>query len=157
MEYISYDYNNVKCSFDYRNLILKIGESTIQYNVTDCNDKSRLYLIFSKSCNLCCDYCFQKHDVKTQFNSSCSEEIFLVLDQIIDKYEDIVLFGGEPLLKANYKIIKEILSKYKYKQFIIFSNGTFDQEYLDLLVDYKNNIKMVILTLDGPKEEHNSV
>lgn len=148
MEYIS---------FDYKDLILKIGESTIQYNVTDFNDKSRLYLIFSKACNLCCDYCFQKHDAKNQLNSSCSEEIFLVLNQIIDKYEDVVLFGGEPLLKINYEIIKEMLSKYKYKQFIIFSNGTFDQEYLDLLVDYKDNIKMVILTLDGPREEHDSV
>lgn len=157
MNTINFNVGENNCYFDYKNLALKIGEHKIDFNIIESNEKSRLYLIFSKTCNLCCDYCFQKNDDKRINAIEKSTRIYEILDQVIDKYDDIVLFGGEPLLETNYKIIENIFFKYPHKDYIIFSNGTFEKSYIHLLEKYRKSIKGIILTLDGPKATHDLV
>lgn len=98
-----------------------------------------------------------KNDRKNFVVQYQDDEILKIIDNVVDQYEIIVLFGGEPLLKENYHIICQLFEQYKNKKFVIFTNGTFDPDYLELLTSNKEIIQAVLVSLDGNRELHNKI
>ena len=114
----------------------------------------------SMECNLNCPYCYEDNDQHKSHKVLSEKHLDVIFDFILHKKMGnprIMIFGGEPLLKTNYKIIEKILKFGQMNNFqiVITTNGTtLNDEYLNLLSDYKENLQVQI-TLDGNKEEHN--
>lgn len=109
------------------------------------------------SCNMGCDYCYQKN--RRSSNKLISEkELENIFHFITQKNPTTIeLFGGEPLQKKNRKIISKIFSfckRYEYP-LTITTNGLDLYDYLDLLVIYHRYILRVTTTLDGVERVHN--
>lgn len=141
-------------NFDPVSLSLSDGVRTSRFQAHLKSSEGKLYLIFSKACNLRCPYCFQRKDEK-----SCKvisfHEVATTIRFFQSSIKEIVLFGGEPLLESNFNLISEILSRFDYLHFIIFTNGNFSSQFVRLLSDYCYCVNSVIITLDGSREIHN--
>lgn len=128
---------------------IKCGGKKYKYR-----DIFNIYIIFSYKCNMRCTYCFEE-------DKSFKKEIDIeYIDKVIDfslrNRTIITLYGGEPLLRKNYKKIKYLFQRIKPKQKIrIITNGVNINSYQKLLQEYKNNIIEIVVTIDGPKEIHN--
>lgn len=122
----------------------------------------RITLHVSNDCNLRCKYCYASGGNYTQkrimmsTNTALSFVDFCV--ENFDKIENIVFFGGEPML--NIPVMELICAKFKelhtedklkhLPNFAIITNGTiFNQKILSFL---KNNISIITVSIDGPKE-----
>lgn len=110
------------------------------------NNSLMIYL--TKTCNMACDYCYEKIPRIDEFMSV--NQLISILDNL-DKnvHQDIVFFGGEPLL--NWEIITEAC-KYRQKfnsdfEYSIGTNGALlDKEKIEFLIN--NNIRLR-LSYDG--------
>ena len=120
-----------------------------------------VYLIFSCECNLACTYCFE-HCADIISTRNLDTEILIkqyiaVMEELANLYEKlcVVLYGGEPLLYGNYKAIQKILEFCKKKKMDvrIVTNGTFREEYMELLSE-NEFVKDITITVDGNKEIH---
>lgn len=115
------------------------------------------YFKFNNMCNLKCSYCFQKNSSRSGFQRLSLTEYELLLDKVMEtaEFDRFVLFGGEPFIGINYENIRILLEKCVHKKICAFSNGTFDEKFIDLLYFYENEIEMITITLDGSPEIHN--
>lgn len=120
-------------------------------------------------CNLRCTYCFESNN---SLNSTTimSDGQLLSIFNFIDNHLEldlnseeksytaatISIFGGEPLLPANKKIIKKILefAKERKMEVRIVTNGTTIKYFYKLLMSYDNVI--IQITLDGAKPIHDT-
>ncbi len=132
------------------------------------NDRGRkrlsITLLPTYNCNFRCEYCFER-------NLQCNGEDWLngkmsfeMIDAIFTKLksakeggyklESIYLFGGEPLLRTNYDIVKRICDKAREIGMPIccISNGYDLDKYVDLIKEF--NFRYVQITIDGIGEEH---
>lgn len=115
----------------------------------------------SMECNLRCPYCYEDH-VQNESIKRLSEQqldvIFhYILNQKFNKKSKILIFGGEPLLSVNYKIVEKILrftQKHSFPVGITTNGTSLSTTYLDLFSKHKGNLAVQI-TLDGDKTEHN--
>lgn len=115
----------------------------------------------SMECNLRCPYCYEDH-VQNESIKRLSEQqldvIFhYILNQKFNKKSKILIFGGEPLLSVNYKIVEKILrftQKHSFPVGITTNGTSLRTTYLDLFSKHKGNLAVQI-TLDGDKTEHN--
>ncbi|MDD5922535.1 MAG: radical SAM protein [Eubacteriales bacterium] len=87
------------------------------------------------------------------------DSVFSQLKKYIDegrRIDSLYLFGGEPLLRTNRKIVEYICSNARKLGIPIscISNGYDLDEYIDLILDY--NFQTVQITIDGTKETHDS-
>lgn len=128
-------------------------------------------------CNLRCIYCFESGDQHKDMQLLTEEQLEAIFNHILqqsstfkelyDKAENkealityapkINLFGGEPLLKTNYEIVRKIFEfadKMKIPVKII-TNGTTIDYYYELLDKHKHNLSMQI-TLDGDQAVHDT-
>lgn len=120
-----------------------------------------VYLILSCECNLACTYCFERcTDVISMKNLDTEiliKQYIASMEQLANLYEKVcvVLYGGEPLLYQNYKSIQKILefAQKKKMDIRIVTNGTFQEEYIELLSE-NEFIKDITITVDGNKEIH---
>lgn len=118
-------------------------------------------IMLTFACNLNCGYCFEKVTMgKTErLLEDNIRKICSFIDKKIDKnnsqYSRVALTGGEPLLIANRKYVKEILeyTKTRNLKLHIVTNGTTLLEYAEMLKDYE--IDFIQVTIDGPEEIHN--
>jgi len=112
-------------------------------------------------CNLKCTYCYQ--DSIKRDNVSIDKNVVDKIFEIIKNFsysnnkifKTIQLFGGEPFLPENYKIIKYILNIGKelgYK-FAVSTNGVCLDQYISLLKP--KFFKGIQITLDGIENVHN--
>ena len=115
----------------------------------------------SMECNLACPYCYEISDQNKAIKRLSIKQLNVIFNYILNqkhnKKTKILIFGGEPLLKANYEIIEKILKFGQMNNFQvgITTNGTtLNSEYLKLLSKYRNNLSVQI-TFDGDKNEHN--
>lgn len=112
------------------------------------------------SCNLKCTYCYQQHDKnldKRLIAEAKLKEIF----EIILKYKemhpeksiDIGIFGGEPLLVSNEKVIDDIFEFCKNNRFKVHitTNGCNLEYYLKKIIIYRNFISGINPTIDSMK------
>lgn len=140
--------------FDVIESALEIGEHSFPYPIYWKERPGRLYIIFSTECNLRCSYCFQNGLNKMAADVEL-EKLYEHINFFKNKIQEIVLFGGEPLLESNYKMISSVLDRFDYLKFILFTNGNFNELYRKLIVQYSYCIQSVVITLDGPKVVHN--
>lgn len=118
-------------------------------------------IIPTYQCNLNCFYCFE--------SSQNSREVITVdlVDKAFNVFDDslsrlslspkgmaVSLFGGEPLLAANKKIIKYIYNETIKREMkvAVVTNGTQLQHFFDVFE--AENCALIQITLDGIKKEH---
>lgn len=113
-------------------------------------------------CNLKCSYCFEDQltSCKETMSFDMLTKAFNYIKEINKKsrYKNnrINLYGGEPLLLKNKDIVEKIFqfSISEKIDTIIITNGVDINYYIDLLMQYKDCIKEIQITVDGPKEIH---
>lgn len=148
--------------FIYNNEIMKlnVAEKSLKsekFKIIKFEERhfnSRLYLIFSKACNLNCYYCFQgndSYDIKNNYKAQMNFEKY---KNKLNEFEEVVIFGGEPLLIENMEIIKKAFH-YCNVPITIFTNGNFEANWYETLILHKEKINKMIITLDGPERIHN--
>lgn len=112
-------------------------------------------------CNLRCQYCYEGNlqDKGRLLNVGLVGLLWQAMDDIanVSAYErmpQLTLMGGEPLLKRNYRIIKDILEGCLQRRWMveIITNGVTLTQYASLLLKYE--VKGVQVTLDGPHDIH---
>jgi uncharacterized protein len=119
-------------------------------------------LIPTYNCNLNCTYCFEGKEKKSGLISDA------VLDRMLKTMSEIVqenpthsrpqvmLFGGEPLLKSKKqeKVVEKILNECKEKGYYlrILTNGVNLKYYSKMIKKYSPDALQI--SLDGPKEIH---
>ena len=114
-------------------------------------------------CNLECPYCFLldlqdkgKDWLNQVIDDAHIEKIFEVATEIDGQYRGrMALYGGEPLLIKNKPVVEKILKKGSDLgyAFTIPTNGVSVVDFLDILKQYS---VMLQVTIDGPKEIHNT-
>ena len=140
-----------------------------QLRKTNSNtDFFELTIIPTLACNYKCWYCYENHTNTEHITPEEIDRIILMLDNIVSTNQNInrinfQFFGGEPLLC--YKtVIRPLLLKYKEHnrlqhyplQIGITTNGHFiTTEILQFLSQF--NIGAFQITIDGNKNQHNSV
>lgn len=120
----------------------------------------------SETCNLSCRYCFAQEGEYGKINKRMtSERLKSIIDKATrcigpNKKLNIVLFGGEPLLRRDL-----VIEAIQYADFIkkrmnidiivdIFTNGTLiDQEIINMIKD-NSNVR-ILLSLDGTPNVNN--
>lgn len=130
-----------------------------------CKNYVYITLMPTYNCNFRCSYCYERNLLKNgsewlekAMDKDTVDRVFQWMDNLKADGKilkgHITLYGGEPLLKENYQIVKYILEKnceYGYKMKAI-SNG-YD---LDI---YKDELGVLIqsvqITLDGVEDYHN--
>lgn len=113
---------------------------------------SRLYLKFSDACNLSCPYCFQgSHYVNNSGWVPVDECLEVVCSQL-NSFDELFLFGGEPFVPTNRKILEAFFERDFGLPVFAFTNGCFGGWVLDLLERYRDRIGCVVITIDGPKD-----
>jgi len=127
-------------------------------------NNTTLTLIPSYNCNFRCSYCFEKWRLengpdwlKAVMTTDLVDSIFKIMDQkpfgsVVDC---VHLFGGEPFLPQNKKIVEYILKKAderSIKNIYVVTNGYYLDKFIDLCVQY--GVHHLQITIDGVKEEH---
>lgn len=123
-----------------------------------------LCLNVAHTCNLSCEYCFAKGGKYQGPDAIMTMDVakkaidFLIEESGSHYNLDIDFFGGEPLL--NWDLVKETVAYAKGKEekynkkfnFTLTTNGVLlDDDKIDFL---NENMKNVVLSLDGRKEKH---
>lgn len=129
-------------------------------------DTLNITMLLTNNCNFRCTYCFQSHDREN--NKMDEDTLSNILKFIRDSFENnknlrnlnIILFGGEPLLKLDmYESFLLELKKYcldkeiRYATQIVTNGSLINEKQLEILHD--NNCEFMQITLDGVKEIHN--
>lgn len=97
-------------------------------------------------CQLNCIYC--QHEKVQRRNQNMSLEQFDLLNQKIKDFKYVVLCGiGEPTM---YPYIYEVVPKLK-QDVLLITNGAVKVDFKKL--NMKNNVKVVIFSIDEPNEE----
>lgn len=107
------------------------------------------------NCNYGCSYCIFSCDKKRVDEELTTEECFHVIDELVKNgFKHLKITGGEPFIR---KDIVEIL-EYASKDLIV-DISTNASLITDEIVSKLNNIdlKMIHVSLDGEKDEHESV
>ncbi len=134
--------------------------------VSNCfHDKRHIYRItlhISNDCNLRCRYCYAtggNYNQKRELMSYSTADSFIDFCRFhFDQIENIVFFGGEPLL--NIKIIDYVCNSFeslyekgkinKMPSFGIITNGTImNSSILKILIKH---IKFITISIDGPEK-----
>lgn len=126
----------------------------------------RNYIICpTMGCNLRCVYCFEGDENHCNHQLMSVKKLDVILkyvDKEINESENkkmkknvtISLYGGEPLLPSNEKIVKTTLefARDKNIEVRIITNGTTINYYIEMLKKYSEVI--IQITLDGDKKIH---
>lgn len=135
----------------------------MQRNSQDEKKYRTLTLVSTKSCNLQCKYCYEKHDLR----DNCTMDFDVAKNAISDHlnrdddfdFVCIDIFGGEPLMV--FPFIKQVFEwcrgkKWKKRYlFMVATNGTLlTDEMKEWFTRNKKHITMA-LSIDGNRTAHN--
>lgn len=122
-------------------------------------------IIPTYNCNFRCPYCFEKGNYKTGNNllerimdKQMADNLFRALDEEKEKgrtvSDEIVFFGGEPLMKENLEVVRHIVEQGSKRGYYFFAvtNGYDLEYYKDLLA--KDKIRRIQITIDGTEKLH---
>lgn len=132
-----------------------------KFDKPDRFDSDTLHLILlpaGEACNLDCVYCYENHDDISTMKTEHAQTLLTFIQSQNIKRVSIEYFGGEPLLNLRFiKHFSSLLSKHQIEfNCSITTNGTLINE--KVLSDlYEAKVKSFQITLDGPKEIHNSL
>ena len=112
------------------------------------------YLNLTSKCNLRCKHCFGDYS-KENYNELNLEDWKKVIDDLIKcKIFYVVLSGGEVTQSPIFKDFINYLTK-KGIYFILTTNGVFSKKIRDFIVDKKDYLINIKISLDGPdKKSH---
>jgi len=136
-------------------------EIALFYNFLEENNiqtKGRYSIAITYNCNFACTYCYERKirsECTVRVNREMIDRFYEISVKEKDKIiESIGIAGGEPLMYENAEILEYFLREGKRRgfSFDIITNSYELIEFLDMLK--KNNVKIVKVTLDGPKEVH---
>jgi len=123
---------------------------------SDIQTKGRYSIAITYNCNFACTYCYERGiNNESTISRDMIDKFYEISTNDRDKIENnIGITGGEPLMYENAEILEYLLREGKRKGFTfdVITNGYELIEFLDMLK--KNNVKIVKVTLDGPKEIH---
>lgn len=112
-----------------------------------------LWVLLTPACNLTCGYCFQRlagyHE-----NTKVPQKNFDALLQFLERHpvNTMTIIGGEALLaQKNLRVLLEKMRELKVESAII-TNGTV---YVPWLKEYKDVLKNLQVSVDGPAYIHN--
>ncbi|NSW90979.1 MAG: radical SAM protein [Firmicutes bacterium] len=135
---------------------LEIGKKNIILNRTDFKPSTRIYFKITNSCNFNCTYCFQKNDPDINEKVNLKEYRILLDKYISESGIEIIIFGGEPLLNKNKENLIFLFDICNTNNgYFFFTNGCFSKEIGDILVNNRDKINMIIISIDGPEFIHN--
>jgi len=113
-------------------------------------EQDSAWFVLTYRCNFHCPYCYENAVKKEK---TMTIEMIDKVFEISPNLKHIGLFGGEPLLPENRKLIEYIFSKAPKAEYYAITNGFYLQEYMDLLQSVRfSNIQV---TLDGTEKNHN--
>lgn len=115
------------------------------------NKFSVLGFVLTYRCNFRCPYCYEENE-KDGMDILTHEMVDTAFSFASDETENILLFGGEPLLPETMDIVDYIIKKSSGKKVTIITNGFYLQDYISILS--QASIDYVQVTLDGDKEFH---
>ncbi len=120
--------------------------------------------IVNSSCNFNCPYCFEPEPLRVQGNTISRGQIdaaFRIVDSQAAQAQqrqapDFEIFGGEPLLPSSRPILEYLLGKISERGYAasVQTNGYYLSSFIDFFAKYQEHIRLVQMTLDGPKEIH---
>ena len=156
--------NNIEKYINDNILVVKkdmdINEINDFINSMECKftlpeDGGKVIWEITHNCNYGCSYCIFSCNKKRVDGELTTEECFHVIDELVKNgFKHLKITGGEPFVR---KDILEIL-EYASKRLIVdvSTNASLINEEI---VDKLNNIKlkMIHVSLDGNKEEHEAV
>ncbi len=120
--------------------------------------------VVTYNCNFRCPYCFEGREKKDGgkplvFTKEQIDIAYDAMEKIQPRKElrkqGITLYGGEPLLAENRKVVEYIVNEGKKRgyNFVAVTNGYEVDHFLDLLGE--DSIYKLQITVDGPKAIHN--
>lgn len=151
------------------NIITKTSEEKQQHNLLskikfaqyhNSNQKLNITLATTLRCNFSCPYCFE---IKNKRPSMRKDDLFFLTKYFINYYKqdnkqlDITWYGGEPLIDIkSIKYLTEKLNKenVKYSSEILTNGYLLNNNTIKEI--QKINLKQIQITLDGPKNCHNT-
>lgn len=142
-----------KINLDLTKMVLYDEEQAIELEqVNEEGGHRRSYLQIGKGCNAVCAYCYQGKHISSNIDVEEYEE---VIKEIADTSDEMFIFGGEPFLHENFCNIVTIFEMLKEKELYFFTNGYFDKEILDYIIEHSEQIGELIITIDGVETTHN--
>lgn len=110
------------------------------------------YLNLTTRCNLRCRHCFGNYSAEIK-NELSLNEWEKIIDQLIQlKVFFINISGGEPTQSPFFRDFISYLTK-KGLHFILTTNGVFSEEIRKFIVNHKEYLIGVKISLDGPDAE----
>ena len=154
MEY-TFNLTDKKYELDLETGCLKCGNMICKLCCEERTyDEGKCLLKLNSKCNMHCRYCSQLKENQNEKAIYLRDFAFL-LENIFYSYENIYLYGGEPLIDSNMENLIFCLEKLPAnKTLSFFSNGAFSPEILEVLIMYKSKLGKIVITIDGTKELH---
>ena len=125
-------------------------------------------IYLTNECNLRCKYCYTGYENDKSNETIDENDIEKIINAIqeiykLNNYENskptISLFGGEPLLPSNKKMVEHIINKfneYNYDEFEIVTNLVNVRLYENILKQFKGDISLEV-TLNGNRDIHDTM
>ena len=137
------------------NKINEFIEDKMECKFTLPKDEGKAIWEITHNCNYGCSYCIFSCDKKRVYGELTTEECKHVIDELVNNgYKHLKITGGEPFIRTD---IIDIL-KYASKNLTV-DISTNASLITSEIVNKLNqiNLKMIHVSLDGNKEEHESV
>jgi len=117
-------------------------------------------LLLSYECNYTCTYCYQKRQKENSQRITADQitgvkEFYSEYSRITGhevEFKAVHVSGGEPFLPENKETIEKIAEVFYNKTLIFATNGTFINDYRDIL-SHHCHVKLWV-SIDGAKEVH---
>ncbi|MDO8516631.1 MAG: radical SAM protein [Nanoarchaeota archaeon] len=110
------------------------------------------YINLTSKCNLRCKHCFGSYSIPIE-NELNLNEWKRVIDELYNsKVFFVNISGGEPTQSPHFKEFIEYLSK-KGIHFILTTNGIFSKDMRDFIVNHKEYLIGIKISLDGSDKE----
>ncbi|MBU2576148.1 MAG: radical SAM protein [Nanoarchaeota archaeon] len=110
------------------------------------------YINLTSKCNLRCKHCFGDYSGRGDDELNIDEWKEVIDDLIRCNVFYVVLSGGEVTQSPIFKELIDYLTK-KGMYFILTTNGVFSDDMRDFIVDNKEYLISVKISLDGPDRE----
>jgi len=156
--------DNTKEIFMQEGIIVEesLEKSKVAEMISESNNprvlQTSAFVIPTYQCNLHCRYCFQHlRDKKEVMTSSMLERAFEIIHELGADKAPVTLFGGEPLLPKNFDLVEFFCNRIEQLglQFRIITNGVALGQFKKLLVQHRDRLEYVQVTIDGSEQIHN--
>lgn len=159
------DYYNIHLCKFYRTIKEIVNDETRKRYLKNkfYNNIETIEILVTTKCNLQCKYCFESeiHSKGTIITTETINSIINLYKELsmLNKVPSITLFGGEPLISENYKILKylfdELIENNIYPSINIITNGIDlkNKKIIELLKLINSKFKLNIqISIDSIKE-----